>query len=65
MIDKKKLSERDICSKFINPTIQNTISQIKALYPGAKDEDVEKLVATASDYAMALTRVINNKKSKS
>jgi von Willebrand factor type A domain len=45
--------------------IQNTISQIKALYPGAKDEDVEKLVATASDYAMALTRVIKNKKSKS
>lgn len=45
--------------------IQNTISQIKALYPGAKDEDVEKLVATATDYAMALTRVIKNKKTKS
>ena len=45
--------------------IQNTIFQVKALYPSAKDEDVEKLVATASDYAMALTRVIKNKKSKS
>jgi hypothetical protein len=35
---------------------------VKDLYPGAKDEDVEKLVATASDYALALTRVMKNKK---
>jgi hypothetical protein len=44
--------------------IQNTISQIKNLYPEAKDADVEKLVNRASDYALALTRVISNSKIK-
>ncbi len=43
--------------------IQNSINQIKKLYPDAKDTDVEKLVSTASDYALALTRVIKNSKS--
>jgi uncharacterized protein YegL len=44
--------------------IQNTISQIKNLYPEAKDADVEKLVASATDYADALTQLIKNKKVK-
>ena len=44
--------------------IQNTISQIKNLYPEAKDADVEKLVASATDYATALTQLIKNKKVK-
>jgi hypothetical protein len=44
--------------------IQNTISLIKNLYPEAKDSDVEKLVNRASDYALALTRVISNNKIK-
>lgn len=44
--------------------IQNTISQIKNLYPEAKEADVEKLVNRASDYALALTRVISNSKIK-
>jgi uncharacterized protein YegL len=44
--------------------IQNTIVQIKSLYPEAKDSDVEKLVTRASDYAMALTQVISNGKIK-
>lgn len=43
-------------------TIQSTIEQIKRIYPKAKDDDVEKLVATASNYASALTRIIKNKK---
>lgn len=43
--------------------IQNTISQIKNLYPEAKDADVEKLVLSATDYATALTQLIKNKKS--
>lgn len=43
--------------------IQNTISQIKNLYPEAKDADVEKLVLNATDYATALTQLIKNKKS--
>jgi hypothetical protein len=43
--------------------IQNTISQIKNLYPEAKDADVEKLVVRATDYATALTQLIKNKKS--
>ena len=44
--------------------IQNTISQIKNLYPEAKDADVEKLVASATDYSTALTQLIKNKKVK-
>jgi soluble cytochrome b562 len=44
--------------------IQNTISQIKNLYPEAKDADVEKLVASATDYADALTQLIKNIKVK-
>ena len=44
--------------------IQNTIYQIKKLYSDAKDNDVEKLVNRASDYALALTRVISNSKIK-
>ena len=44
--------------------IQNTISLIKNLYPEVKDSDVEKLVNRASDYALALTRVISNSKIK-
>lgn len=44
--------------------IQNTISQIKNLYPEAKEADVEKIVNRASDYALALTRVISNSKIK-
>lgn len=44
--------------------IQNTITQIKNLYPEAKDADVEKLVASATDYATALTQFIKNKKVK-
>jgi uncharacterized protein YegL len=44
--------------------IQNTITQIKNLYPEAKDADVEKLVASATDYADALTQLIKNKKVK-
>ena len=44
--------------------IQNTISLIKNLYPEVKDSDVEKLVNRASDYALALTRVISNNKIK-
>jgi uncharacterized protein YegL len=43
--------------------IQNTISQIKNLYPEAKDADVEKLVVSATDYATALTQLIKNNKS--
>lgn len=43
--------------------IQNTISQIKNLYPEAKNADVEKLVVRATDYATALTQLIKNKKS--
>lgn len=42
--------------------IQNTISQIKNLYPEAKDADVEKLVSRSSDYALALTQLIKNNK---
>ena len=44
--------------------IQKTINQVKNLYPEAKDIDVEKLVNRASDYALALTRVMNNSKIK-
>ncbi|MBP6755741.1 MAG: VWA domain-containing protein [Bacteroidia bacterium] len=44
--------------------IQNTIVQIKNLYTEAKEADVEKLVNRASDYALALTRVISNSKIK-
>ena len=44
--------------------IQNIISLIKNLYPEVKDSDVEKLVNRASDYALALTRVISNNKIK-
>lgn len=44
--------------------IQKTINQVKNLYPEAKDIDVEKLVSRASDYALALTRVISNSKIK-
>jgi hypothetical protein len=44
--------------------IQNTISQIQNLYPEAKDEDVEKLVRRASDYATALIQLIKNNKAK-
>ena len=44
--------------------IQYTIFQIKALYPEAKDVDVEKLVRSATDYSIALTQLIKNRKSK-
>jgi len=44
--------------------IQNTISQIKNLYPEALDADVEKLVQSAAGYAEALTQLIKNRKSK-
>ncbi len=44
--------------------IQNTITQIKNLYPEAKDADVEKLVRRACDYATALIQLIKNKKVK-
>ena len=38
--------------------IQNTINQIKNLYPDAKDDDVEKLASSAADYALSLNRLI-------
>lgn len=39
--------------------IQNTITQIKNLYPDAKDADVEKLASSAADYALSLNRLIS------
>ena len=45
-------------------TIQSTIDQIKKIYPEAKDDDVEKLINSASDYALALTRILKNNKEK-
>jgi hypothetical protein len=46
-------------------TIQSSIDQIKKIYPEAKDDDVEKLIKSASDYALALTRTLKNNKEKS
>jgi hypothetical protein len=45
--------------------IQNTINQVKVLYPDSKDSDVEELVNSASNYSLSLTRVIKNRSIKS
>jgi predicted RNA-binding protein with EMAP domain len=45
-------------------SVTHFYNEIKNLYPEAKDADVEKLVASATDYADALTQLIKNKKVK-
>ena len=40
--------------------IQNTINQVKGLYPDSKEPDVAELVNSASNYSLSLTRVIKN-----
>ena len=45
--------------------IQNTINQVKALYPESADTDVSELVNSASNYSLSLSRVIKNCRVKS
>jgi hypothetical protein len=45
--------------------IQNTINQVKNLYPNSNDNDVEELVNAAANYSLGLTTVIRNMKPKS
>ena len=45
--------------------IQNTINQVKSLYPDSNDNDVEELVNAAANYSLGLTTVIRNMKPKS
>jgi hypothetical protein len=40
--------------------IQNTINQVKALYPESTDADVSELVNAATNYSLSLSRVIKN-----
>ena len=40
--------------------VQSTIEQVKSTH-NQKGEDVQKLVSTAENYALALTRVMANK----
>ena len=47
--------------KGAKAAVQSTIDQVKKLYPESKEEDVQKLVSTAENYALALTRVMANK----
>jgi hypothetical protein len=45
--------------------IQNTINQVKSVYPDSNDTDVEELVNAAANYSLGLTTVIRNMKQKS
>ncbi|MES2592800.1 MAG: VWA domain-containing protein [Bacteroidota bacterium] len=51
-------------SQRARSAIQNSIDQIKKLYPQSKDEDVQKLVAEAERYAKTLTYIMANKVEK-
>ncbi|MPM18601.1 hypothetical protein SDC9_65014 [bioreactor metagenome] len=42
--------------------INSALDQVKAIYPESKDEDVQKLVDSINNYALALSRVLKNKK---
>ena len=55
--------EKKDYKKAINE-IQNTINQVKVLYPDSKDSDVEELINSASNYSLSLSRVIKNCKIK-